>query len=181
MFFVDVLTNPAGAVAPVFLAERLGVDASDPLLPGYILAATEAAGEYLRRAVTPRQLRVTYNEWPSFGAAGRWVSGSRARLGGFVELPYTGPIASVDTVESDGETVAGWVLIKCNPARLALAPVVPLAVTYTTGWATPPAPVTEAVAMLAAYMYEHRGQCDANDAIAKSGAAALLNPYRIEL
>lgn len=181
MFSVDVLTDPAGAVAPVYLADRLGVDASDPLLPGYILAATEAAGEYLRRAITPRQLRVTYNEWPSFGAAGRWVSGSRARLGGFVELPQTGPIVSVDSVEGDGEPITGWQLVKGNPARLVMAPVLPLVVTYTTGWQTPPAPITEGVAMLAAYLYEHRGQCDSDEAIKKSGAATMLNPYRVEL
>ena len=35
--------------------------------------------------------------------------------------------------------------------------------------------------MLAAYLYEHRGQCDAGDAISKSGAASLLNPYRVDL
>lgn len=181
MFSVDVLTNPAGAVAPVYLADRLGVDASDPLLPGYILAATEAAGEYMRRAITARQLRVTFNEWPSFGAAGRWVSGSRARLGGFVELPQTGPIVSVDSVEGDGQPITGWQLVKGNPARLVLSPVLPLVVTYTTGWQVLPAPITEGVAMLAAYLYEHRGQCDAGDAIIKSGAASFLNPYRVEL
>ena len=181
MFSVDVLTTPAGAVAPVYLAERLGVDASDPLLPGYIAAATEAAGEYIRRAITQRQLRVTFNEWPSFGAAGRWVSGSRARLGGFVELPYTGPIVSVDTVEGDDGAITGWQLVKGNPARLVMPPVIPLVVTYTTGWATPPAPITEAVAMLAAFMYDHRGQCDAGDQITRSGAASLLNPYRVDL
>jgi hypothetical protein len=181
MFSVDVLTVPAGAVAPVYLAERLGVDASDPLLPGYILAATEAAGEYLRRAITSRQLRVTFEEWPGVGAVGAWLSGSRARLGGFVELPYTGPIATVDTVTSNGAAVTGWQLVKGNPARLVLSPVLPLTVTYTTGWTTPPAPITEAVAMLAAFMYEHRGQCDAADQINRSGAAALLNPYQVPL
>ena len=181
MFSVDVLTDPAGAVAPVFLAERLGVDASDPLLPGYILAATEAAGEYMRRAITARQLRVTFNEWPRFGAAGRWVSGSLAQLGAFVELPHTGPIVSVDSVQGGGVAVTDYELVKGNPARLVLSPVLPLVVTYTTGWQVVPAAITEGVAMLAAYLYEHRGQCDAGDAITKSGAASLLNPYRVEL
>jgi uncharacterized phiE125 gp8 family phage protein len=181
MFFVDVLTDPAGAVAPAYLADRLGVDASDPLLPGYILAATEAAGQYLRRATTARQLRVTYTEWPTTGAQGRWVSGTLARVSAAVDLPYTGPVISVDAVEGDGEPITDWQLVRTNPARLVLAPVLPLVVTYTAGWQVLPAPITEAVAMLAAYLYEHRGQCDAGDAITKSGAAFLLNPYRVEL
>jgi hypothetical protein len=35
--------------------------------------------------------------------------------------------------------------------------------------------------MIAAFMYEHRGQCDGNDAVKKSGAATLLRPYRVEV
>ena len=181
MFSVDVLTSPAGAVAPAYLADRLGVDATDPLLPGLILAATEAAGEYLRRAITFRRLRVTYTEWPVNGAIGAWVSGHRARVPQFVELPYTGPVSVVEAVETNGEPVTEWELIGGNPARLYTKPVAPLTVTYSAGWEVVPPLLVEAVATIAAYMYEHRGQCSSGDAIAESGAAYMLAPLRVEL
>jgi hypothetical protein len=47
--------------------------------------------------------------------------------------------------------------------------------------ASVPTAIKTAIMMIAAFMYEHRGQCDANDAIKKSGAANLLRPYKVEV
>ncbi len=181
MLSVDAVGVLIPAVAPESIADRLGVDVSDPLLASLALAATDAAAQYLQRSITPRQYVATFETWPIVGSPGAWLSGSRARLGGFVELPMSGPIVSIDLVQSNGTTISAsrYSFLNSNPARLRLlSPVEPLTVTYTAGWTNPPAAVVEAVAMLAAYLYEHRGQCDTGDAIAMSGAAALLNPYR---
>lgn len=183
MFSVDALTTPAGAVAPATLADRLGVDASDPMLPGLILAATVAASRYLRRAITPTQYRLNLQTWPVIGAASNWISGHRAQLAAAIELDFTGPLVSVDSVtDGDGQAVTDYQVTPGNPARLSMAaPREPLTITYTAGWSVPPADIVEAVLMAAAYMFEHRGQCDTGSVIVDSGAAWLLSSYRVEL
>ncbi|HSH26645.1 MAG TPA: hypothetical protein VK972_02570 [Wenzhouxiangella sp.] len=34
------------------------------------------------------------------------------------------------------------------------------------------------IKLLAAFLYEHRGECDVNDALARSGVAVMLQPYK---
>lgn len=183
MFSVDVLTMSAGAVAPATLADRLGVDASDPMLPGLILAATDAARVYLRRSVTPTQYQLNLQAWPVVGAVGNWISGHRAQLAAAVELPYTGPLISVDSViDADGQPVTDYTATPGNPARLSMTtPRDGLTITYTAGWSIVPPVVTEAILMISAYMFEHRGECDTGDVIKASGAAWLLSSYRVEI
>ncbi len=183
MFSVDVLTQSAGAVAPATLADRLGVDATDPMLPALCVAATNTAREYLRRAVVPTQIQLNLESWPVIGAVGAWVSGNRAQLATWVELPYTGPLIAIDSVtDSDGQPVTDYQVSQGNPARYSMtARQAPLTITYTTGWRVTPPDIIEAILMIAAYMYEHRGQCATGNIVAESGAAWLLSTYRIEI
>lgn len=179
MFSVNALTVAQSAVAPALLADRLGVDATDPMLPGLCLAATHAATEFMQRAITRTQYRATFYDWPRTGAAGRWISGG---LGGdlaFIELPYTGDAVTVSSVTVDGDPVTDYTIQQGNPTRLVMAPAVPVTVEYTTGWPEVPPTVIEAVLMIAAYLYEHRGQCDAGSAVVMSGASFMLGPYRV--
>lgn len=181
MFTVRALSVPVGAVAPVSLAARLGVDDSDPILPGLILAATDAAAGYLRRAITPTEYVATFYDWPTFGARGPFVSGSLATPAPFLELPKSGGETSITSITVDGVTTTEFTLQQGNPARVILMPGEPVEINYQTSKdGTPPA-VAEAVLMLAAYLYEHRGTCDTSDALTQSGAAFMLNPYRVEL
>lgn len=57
-----------------------------------------------------------------------------------------------------------------------------ISIAYTAGYGadatTVPAPLKRAVRNMAAYMYEHRGDCNTEDAFMKSGAKAILNRYR---
>ena len=59
-----------------------------------------------------------------------------------------------------------------------------LDVTYTSGYGTiddVPINIKMAVLNLAAYMYEHRGECDAAQALYKSGAADMVVNYKTNL
>jgi hypothetical protein len=54
-------------------------------------------------------------------------------------------------------------------------------ITYTTGSASVSPAIQSGIMAIGAFLYEHRGECDATDAVMKSGAANLLRPYRIEV
>jgi hypothetical protein len=56
-----------------------------------------------------------------------------------------------------------------------------LEIAYTAGMETIPAAIKYGIMQVATYLYDHRGDCDADDAIRKSGAANLLKPYRVEV
>lgn len=179
MFSVSALSDLQSAVAPALLADRLGVDASDPLLPGLCLAATQVATEFLQRAITRTDYRATFYNWPATGAAGRWISGG---LGGnlpYIELPYSGDGAAITSLTVDGDPITDYTLQQGNPCRVLMTPAEPVTVEYATGWQTVPAVVSEGVLMIAAFLYEHRGQCDAGSAVITSGASFLLGPYRV--
>lgn len=183
MFNVAALSAPVGAVAPALLADRLGVDVTDPNLSGLILAATGAVAGYVRRAITPTQYRATFYEWPVFGARGPFVSGSPARVPNFIELPKSGGLTSITSIMVDGValTVGDYELQQGNPARVVMTPAEPVEVVYQTSADGTPPEVAEAVLMLAAYLYEHRGTCDTSDALTQSGAAFMLASYRVEV
>lgn len=64
---------------------------------------------------------------------------------------------------------------------VALRETAAIEITYTAGYgataAAVPAPLRRAVKNMAAYMYEHRGDCDTADAYRISGAANILRRY----
>lgn len=179
--FLSELTTPAAAVTSAALADFLGVDATDPLLPGIALAATYAAAAYLQRAITVTQYRAEFDQWPTLGSYNpRDLSRPQQAAKCFLELPMTGPLVSVQSVESAGQTVTDYTMSGGNPSRLRMAATEgPLVVEYTAGWATVPEWAKNAVMQLAAFMYEHRGQCDAQQALDRSGAASMLAPFRV--
>lgn len=179
--YLSALVQGLAAVSATELADYLGVEDTDPLLPGLALAATDAASQFLQRSITVTQYRAEWDSWPSIGGYNpRSLSRSLSVPRAFIELPMTGPLVSVQSVELDDVAVIDYRMSGGNPSRLSFTPADgPIVVEYTAGWATPPAWAVQAVLCLAAYMFEHRGQCDADQALIKSGAATMLQPHRV--
>lgn len=186
-------TYPLTEVVPVVtnaeLADWLGVDDSDPLLPVMATAATSAAIEFLQSELISRQRKVVYQEWPSVGTDTRpSVSRNNMYENRFVNLPYA-RLVSVEEVLLSGDENTDYVKINALPAKLYFDSfyysyedgIPALDITYTAGYGdidAVPVAIKSAVSMLAAYMYEHRGSCDSASALNQSGAAMALTPYK---
>lgn len=175
-------TPQIDTVSPVTVADLatfIGVDASDPLLAGMLQAATDAVIRYINIDLLQRewvgivpvppserlQLSPSVYEWPRF------------------ELPYTG-LVSVESVTGNGNEVMDYDLeANRRPARITVFgwdQLSEIRIEYTAGMASVPAAIKTAIMMAASFLYDHRGGCDADDALKKSGAAGLLKPYRVE-
>jgi hypothetical protein len=178
-------TPQSDTVSPVSVedfAEYVGADAADPLLPGLLIAATDAAIQYMNRDLLTR-------EWVALVKApepqARQLSPYNLPTLTF-DLPYSGDnttvesVAYVETLE-DVEHIAKTAR---RPARVILTGwdyITDVEITYTTGSASVSPAIQSGIMAIGAFLYEHRGECDATDAVMKSGAANLLRPYRIEV
>lgn len=178
-------------VDPQAMADWLVIDAADPLIPMLGITATSQVIEYLQLDLLARDRILTYPQWPYEGTAGGpALSRPDARLGHVVELPYAG-LLSVSDVEVGGEASTDYEEVPGLPARLSFhgAPYSTaepsLVVHYRAGFGEDiedvPEQIRAAALMLAAFLYEHRGQCDANEALVKSGAKSVLLPFKAKV
>ena len=175
---VTDIVSPATAAE---LADLLGVDPTDTLLQPMLEAATDAMETYLNSAIKSRQFKAYFDQWPITGAKSQGLSGGLARYDAYVELPYT-RLISIDDVDVSGDPYTSYKEVATNPSKLYLSTYSgDLTVTYTAGFDVVPSAIKTAVLMAAAFLYEHRGTCDANDAIMRSGAADMVSRYKIEL
>ena len=174
---VTPLSDTLSPVSTIDLAQWLDID-EDPRLEDWLSVATDEVIRYLNRDLLPRQwrlvinreldpLQVAYNRYPD-------------RSFGKVELPYTALI-SVQSVKIDGENAEHELDALSAPAIVDVQAFGDqLEIVYTAGANVVPASIKTAIKVLAQYLYEHVGQCDAPDALMKSGAASMLRPFRIE-
>lgn len=179
----DALVSP---VTEQELADWLGADASDPVLHSLLLSATDAVVRSLGYDLNARSWTLTKWDWPVVGTrTDRSVSPAPYYVQCEVQLPYAA-IQSVESVKAYGQEVTDFVT---REDSIVLPQGIPnqqyksnenpaLLVTYTAGLAPIPASVIDAVKMLSAFLYEHRGECDVMDGLPRSGAAMLLQPYR---
>ena len=186
-------TYPLTEVEPVVtnaeLAYWLGVDATDRLLPIFAIAATSAAIEYLQSELISRTRRVVHQEWPGIGTdTSPTISRNNINSMRYIDLPCS-RLISVQSVLIGGVATTDYKQVDNLPAQLYFDtyaaiyekgdPV--LVVDYTAGYGdinAVPQAIKSAVSMMAAYMYEHRGACDATNALDQSGAAMALEPYK---
>lgn len=189
---------PTSEVLPVITAAEFadftGVDPADPLLVPFATTATAAVIEFLQSELITRERVVVYEDWPSVGAiGGPNLSGSDAYVDQDVELPYARLSSPVTlSVEVSGDVTTGYRVLSQLPAALRFD-AFPIAggntnpaikATYNAGFGTindVPQQIKTAVTMVADYLYNHRGSCNADDAIQKSGAAVLLTPYKAKV
>lgn len=174
-------TDTVSPVPVADLADYLGVEATDPLLPGMLVAATDAVINYLQRDLLQR-------EWVGIIKASEPITPQLSpynRPSTTFDLPFAAPLVSVDQVETvDGDPVTYTLRSARRPAQITLLDwdyLTDVEVQYTVGSATVPSAIESAIMLVAGFLYEHRGECDADGAMKRSGAANLLMPYRVEM
>jgi uncharacterized phiE125 gp8 family phage protein len=185
-------------VSEAELADLLALDNyTDPLLRILLHSANTAAISFTGRAFLNQEFTIQWDGYPGFGTETGGLDMLRRVPAEWVELPYA-PLVSIQSVkfiDLDGlETVidlSELVIDTINePGRFKFrrgAPVLPsntrMVVEYTSGYGEDPEGVPFAIRLAvlqaAGYLYEHRGECTADSAITKSGAAAALMPFRM--
>lgn len=182
----------AAASDPVSLSDaalhcRVDTTADHPALQAMIRAATSAAEQYLGRPIITRTYRQFFDAWP----CGRELELRRSPLVSvtsvktYTDADVVATFAAssyfVDTVSQPGRIVlrssASW------PTADRVAN--PIEVEYRAGYGTDPASIPadirQAVLMLTANLYEHRGDAVTGsmpDTTAREGAFDLLSMYR---
>lgn len=175
-------------------------------IEGLVTAARQHAERYTRRAFITQTWLLSLDHPP--GGHEPWWDGVRQgsirelySYARWVELPYP-PLQTVNSVkqfdtDDNADTVSTdiyYVDTNSEPGRVVLRygktwPSVTnriadsFQVDYDAGYGDNaddvPQPIREAVKRLAGYLYEHRGDCSAEEALKGSGAAVLLDPYRL--
>lgn len=161
-------------VSPVSEADAaayLVVAPTDPLLPGLLLAATDAIQRYANVQLCQRAWTWKADRYPDRQAAMSGVGTMPALAAWWIDLPAW-PLVSVESVtarEFDDDIPGARVFVR--------GPEAPLVIEYTAGYEAGDVPpiFLEAIKMLAAYLYEHRGDCDAAEAGRSSGAFGMLS------
>lgn len=177
------------AVTDQQIQDFLALDGFDPVATALALAATESAINYLQRELVTRERTVTYQDWPFTGSKSIGISPLCVEYDGRIELPYAAPLDSVTSVTVYGEPQLDYTVTKTQPASVEFDRLPQndsgqpaIEVVYTAGYGAQtdvPAVIQSAILMMTAYMYEHRGACDADNAMQESGAGMMLQPYRI--
>ena len=184
-------TDVESVITDAELADWLGVDPSDPLLAAMSIAATSATIEFLQFELITRERVTVYEDWPTLGTnTAPSLSPNDLGLNLIVDIPYArlaSPI--VLDVEAGGEATTDYRILMHLPAAVYFnsLPVLDpsdapaLKMTYNAGYGTiddVPQVIKTAVTMVAAYLYDHRGECSAEDSIRLSGADIMLTPYK---
>ena len=183
--FVSITpTTPLTAAAtPAELAEYLGLIADQSetppniaMLNGLLLAATQAVIDATGVQIVSRDFVCSYDYYPQ----------TRPAFGGLAPLnsvPAPWLSFGVYPVTALASVIVGTDLLpptdyEYDAARLGFASLVNgrIALALTAGAATEWGKA--AVLAVAAYMYEHRGGCDAGDAVKQSSAWALIKGQR---
>jgi len=173
----DDLTSPVTAVElAVYLGliddENASGAPQEGMLNGLLLAATQAVIDFTNVEIVQRDWTVKYDRYPDRNVPFGGLAPIIPLFAWWVDLPKW-PVVSVNSVTAEEWTAdvpTGRVEVSGSEH--------PLVIEFTAGYNPAPAWATEAIKMIAAYLYEHRGACDATDAVTNSGAKALLRPRR---
>lgn len=182
-------TEPAAAVADLKALLRIDGTDEDSYLNSLLMSASSYASRVLNRTLITSNLVRQYDETRGL----RGLAYEYKESGG-LSLTYP-PIVTVTRVyalDSDGvETdIDGYYTDFISaPARLYLTQsvtgreIATLRIEYTAGYgdtsSAVPSAIQQGILQHAAFMYEHRGDCDAKDAIERSGAMAIYRPYKV--
>lgn len=193
MFKSYALSPVVSVINNADLADWLGVDSTDNLLPAFANTATSMVIEYLECELLNRDRVVVYEQWPYKGTdTFPSVSRNNAELCQAIDLPYA-RFATVSEALVFGEAYTDYRILDLSPIALYFQSIPAigsdenpaLKVTYTTGYGDTisdiPDQIKTAVTMLAAFMYEHRGACNATMALNESGAASVLTPFKMRV
>lgn len=199
----------APTVEPVLAAELAawggGLSISDPLLTTLLKSAREMVESYLGAGL----LTQTWQQFYDINILQeKWWDGVReGPTTDLIVLPRSfaverWPVISVTSLsffdEADAATVADpasyYISSSARPPSITVrfgynwptivyrirdALVIEFIVGYGATAANVPEAIKNAIKALAIFLYEHRGQCDVNEAIAQSGAKSFLKPFRV--
>jgi hypothetical protein len=175
-------TPQTDTVSPVTVNEFaafIGASAADPLLPGILQAATDATIRSINQDLLSR-------EWVGIVPA---LTPTRLQLSPYIdpsstfELPYTALISVQEVTGNDAQVLEYEVEANRRPAKVKVLGwdyMSEIRIEYTAGMPFVPGAIKTAIMMIASFIYDHRGGCDADDAVKKSGAMTLLRPYKVE-
>ena len=171
------------------LADWLALDSADPLLNPMLLTATDAVIRRLGYDLLARDWIYTLWDWPVVGTpTSPSLTRQASELDRVIDLPYA-KVISLDSVTSYGAAVTGAVARQDDVAlprgieRYAyqINDDPALVFEYRAGFGETaddvPESIKTAIKQLAGFLYEHRGACDAADAMQKSGASVMLTPW----
>ena len=173
-------TDTVSPVDAADLAAFIGADADDVLLPGMLQAATDAVIRYINQDLLER-------EWVGIVPV---PAPARLQVSPYIDppstfdMPYTALVEVTSVTGNGGEDLEYTLQDQRRPAKITVHGwdyLSEIRIEYTAGMASIPAAVKSAIMMLASFLYDHRGGCDADDALRKSGAVNLLRPYRVEV
>jgi uncharacterized phiE125 gp8 family phage protein len=167
-----------------------GEYAEEAYLNQLLLAASDYAAGYLNRSLITTEYRRVYDTSYKDGGLSPICEARKP-----IMLPYP-PVAEVTavyTVDSDGNTTAvtGYYTdFDSEPGRLYITDssvytreIASLKVDYTAGYgdtySSVPDGIQQGILQHAAYLYEHRGDCDAEESAKRSGATVMYNRYKV--
>lgn len=185
------LLDEAGATVGSLQA-LLKVDDDESLLQSLLLVATEYAERYLSRTIVSGTWMRQFD-----GPAYRSGLQREDKMLRWAYLPYP-PLVSVDKVyslDTDGNEndITGYYVDEAStPARLVFTQtfggrsIAQVRIEYTCGYGGEyasgvPYLIQQGILQHAAYMYEHRGDCGAEQAAKLSGATGTYGMYRAGL
>jgi hypothetical protein len=175
-------TPQTDTVSPVTVTEFatfIGASSDDPLLPGILQAATDATIRCINQDLLSRA-------WVGIVPA---LTPTRLQLSPYTdpsstfELPYTALISVQEVTGNDAQVLEYEVEANRRPAKVKVLGwdyMSEIRIEYTAGMPFVPGAIKTAIMMIASFIYDHRGGCDADDAVKKSGAMTLLRPYKVE-
>lgn len=185
-------TGPAASIDDLIELLRLDPGTGEYVVEtGYLttllMTASQYATHYLRRALLTTEYIRQYRH-----PRERLDLSSDYRPTEYIQLPYP-PLVTVDRVytvdSSDNEReITDYSLDNvATPAQIRIRSGVTnyryLRVEYTAGYGDHytdiPQPIQQGILQHAAYMYEHRGDCGAEDAARLSGATGLYHSYQV--
>ncbi len=179
--------EPAAELSQLKELLRIDDDAQDGYLSQLLLAASQYAVQFLNRSLRTQSWKRTFDAFQQLGLAREHF----AQTGLF--LPY-GPVKSISklvAVSQDGtETdVTNFYLNNSdNEMRIYLKQGVSgrgfayIIAEYVAGYgaiADVPALIQQGILQHAAYLFEHRGDCGADEAAKLSGAKGMYGMYRV--
>jgi uncharacterized phiE125 gp8 family phage protein len=183
---LDPVVSP---VSTADLAAWLGVDAADPVLPALLVGATGRVIRFLGYDLIARDWVLTHWDWPTVGTPTKMgLSASPGAYAREIDLPYA-KLVGVDTVTLYGDETVQYIertdsiiLPDFVPRPMNKSNDTPaMIVEYSAGFgltgANVPGEIKQGITTLAAFEYEHRGACDATEALRKSGAREMLQPW----
>ncbi len=189
------------------LALDSGDTSEDTMLTSFVAAARERVESYTGRSLITQTWQMALDDFPAereewfdgvrempiseLRTPSRWIELPKHPLQSVTSITQYDTSETANVVDSDVYNVDTFQ----EPARIALGfgqvwPAITLRsingiiIEFIAGYGDDPADVPtvirEAILASAAYMYEHRGACSADKAFKESGAADMLNDYRVK-